>query len=164
VRGGLLSLVAALAAAGTWATARALLAMVPGHLVIASVTIGITNATFYHLLERPTRGGRAILARVEGFRRFLEAVDSDRLLRTGSDAATPHLFERHLPYAIALGIETRWASRFGALLTPPSFGVAPEAYRQDWYTTEGASGADPSAVVELGSELARALVPRAEPG
>src|SRR5947209_18591326 len=45
---------------------------------LIAAAIGI-NILFHHLLKAPTRAGRALMDRVEGFKVFLTAVDSDRL-------------------------------------------------------------------------------------
>ena len=54
--------------------------------------------------------------RVEGFKMFLTAVDSDRLQTIARPDKTPQLFERFLPYAFALGVEHAWAQQFSQVL------------------------------------------------
>jgi hypothetical protein len=131
------------------------LRMVPLHIVAAGLAIGVTNAVFYHLLERPAVGGSRLLARVEGFRHFLETVDSDRLARLGADADTT-TFDRYLPHAIALGVEHAWARRFTALLSPPGAVGAVRGSPSVWCVTPaGELPADDPA--GLANELTDAL-------
>jgi uncharacterized membrane protein YgcG len=77
--------------------------------------IGV-NVLFHHLLKAPTLAGRALMDRVEGFKMFLTAVESDRLQTIARPDKTPQLFERFLPYAFALGVEHAWAQQFSQVL------------------------------------------------
>jgi hypothetical protein len=123
--------------------------------VSAALAIGVTNAAFYHLLERPTVGGSRLLARVEGFRHFLETVDSDRLARLGAALDTT-TFDRYLPHAIALGVEHAWARRFDALLSPPGAVGAARGPTFAWCVTPaGETPAEDAA--GLAKELTEAL-------
>ncbi|HEX2211091.1 MAG TPA: DUF2207 domain-containing protein [Longimicrobium sp.] len=64
---------------------------------------------------RTPAGARAREASL-GFREFLERVESDRyrMMITG-----PEMFEKYLPYAMAFGVEKRWARGFDDLVTEP---------------------------------------------
>ena len=66
------------------------------------------NALFYELLKAPTRIGRTILDEIEGFKLYLSVAEKDRLNFIHPPEETPKLFERFLPYAIALGVENQW--------------------------------------------------------
>ena len=74
------------------------------------------NVLFHHLLKAPTHAGRVLLDRVEGFKMFLGAVDKDRLATLAATEQTPAVFEKYLPYAVALGVEQAWAARFADAL------------------------------------------------
>ncbi len=71
------------------------------------------------------RGVRA-LERVKGFEEFLMRAEKDRLERLND----PRLFEKYLPYAIALGVSDRWAKAFE--------GIAQEPPR--WYASGSGTG------------------------
>lgn len=49
---------------------------------------------------------------IEGFRTYFAATEGDRLDRMNPPEKTPALFETYLPYALALGVENRWSSKF----------------------------------------------------
>ena len=72
--------------------------------------------TAFMWIDAPTREGRAVLDRVAGFKQYLSITERERLDRMHSPEDTPELFERYLPYAIALGVENRWADRFAGVL------------------------------------------------
>ena len=67
-------------------------------------------------MAAPTREGRAVMDRIAGFERYLSVTEENRLEVLHPPEKTPELFERFLPYAIALGVENRWAERFSCVL------------------------------------------------
>jgi uncharacterized membrane protein len=99
--------------------------------VVFMFLAGLTNYAFYHLLKAPTRAGRTLLDAVEGFRIFLSATEKDRLNMLHPPERTPELFERYLPYALALGVEQRWAEQFSDVL---SAAERQGAYSPSWFS------------------------------
>jgi uncharacterized membrane protein len=67
-------------------------------------------------MSAPTAKGRQVLDRIAGFKHYLSVTERERLDRLTPPKDTPELFERYLPYAIALGVENRWAKRFAGVL------------------------------------------------
>jgi uncharacterized membrane protein YgcG len=67
-------------------------------------------------ISAPTREGRAMLDHIAGFKQYLSITEGERLDRLTPPKDTPELFEKYLPYAIALGVENRWADRFAGVL------------------------------------------------
>ncbi len=57
-----------------------------------------------------------MLDRIAGFKQYLSITERERLDRMTPPEDTPELFEKYLPYAIALGVENRWAERFAGVL------------------------------------------------
>ena len=91
---------------------------------------------FRHLLEAPTPLGREVLDQIEGYRLYLSVAERERLnLLTAEPEMTLESFEHHLPYAMALGVEEEWSSRFLAAARPA---VLTQAERQPgWYRSTG---------------------------
>jgi hypothetical protein len=84
-------------------------------------------------MAAPTREGRAVMDEIAGFEKYLSVTEEDRLERLHPPEKTPELFERMLPYAIALEVENRWAARFAGILAA----AAAEPGRQQgmgWYS------------------------------
>ncbi|MDD2866772.1 MAG: DUF2207 domain-containing protein, partial [Candidatus Omnitrophica bacterium] len=48
----------------------------------------------------------------EGFRMYLSVAEKDRLNILNPPEKTPQLFEKYLPYALALDVEVEWAEQF----------------------------------------------------
>ncbi len=118
-------------------------------LAILAAVIGV-NLMFHWLLKAPTAAGRQLLDKIEGFRLFLRAVDEDRLNRLNPPEKTPELFEKYLPYAVALDAEQAWAQQFSTVLNQS--GQANQPYHPSWY-----SGRDMLAVGAFASSLGSAF-------
>jgi hypothetical protein len=71
---------------------------------------------FLYLLKAPTPAGRKIMDEIEGFKQYLGVAEEERLDYLHPPEKTPELFERYLPYAVALDVENRWAARFAGIL------------------------------------------------
>lgn len=108
------------------ATSPAFLAVVVG--------LGLVNLFFYHLLKAPTRLGRDLLDRLDGFRMFLQTSEEDRFQLLHPPRRTPELFERYLPYALALGVENQWAEQFSDVLSRAGSGPE-QGYTPSWYVS-----------------------------
>jgi uncharacterized membrane protein YgcG len=67
-------------------------------------------------IDAPTIEGRKVLDRIAGFKQYLSITERERLDRMTAPQDTPEVFEKYLPYAIALGVENRWAARFAGVL------------------------------------------------
>jgi uncharacterized membrane protein YgcG len=84
--------------------------------VIFVLGAGLLHVVFLHLMKAPTFAGRRLMDQVEGFKTFLGAVDGDRLNRAAPPEQTPVVFEKFLPYALALDVEQHWAEKFSGIL------------------------------------------------
>jgi hypothetical protein len=90
--------------------------MQPASAILAGVATGAIVCLFgWFMPARTVRGTREV-EQVLGFREFLARVEADRLDRL---VRTPELFERFLPYAMALGVEDRWAKAFDDIAKQP---------------------------------------------
>jgi uncharacterized membrane protein YgcG len=111
--------------------------LVPAAIIAVVISL---NILFHHLLKAPTSAGRALMDRIEGFRTFLKAVDADRLqAMSPPPGKTPELFERFLPYALALGVEQAWANQFSEVLAQAAAapGGSGRGYSPSWYAGAG---------------------------
>ena len=111
---------------------------------------GLASLAFY-LLKAPTREGRRTMDGIEGLRQYLGVAEEDRLQFLHPPEKTPELFERFLPYAIALDVENAWAARFAAVLAA----AAAAGAASTWYSGPGNyySGDTVGFAERLGSDL-----------
>ncbi|MGJ8560114.1 MAG: DUF2207 domain-containing protein [Litorimonas sp.] len=75
------------------------------------------NLLFVFLLPAPTRYGAQISSEIDGFKLYLETAEEKRIntadpLSDRPPAMTVDLYERFLPYAMALGVEKPWTKQF----------------------------------------------------
>lgn len=82
---------------------------------LVALVIG-TNLLFYHLLKAPSRLGRRVMDHIEGFRHYLSVAEKDRMNFHNPPDVTPEIFERYLPFAIALDVESEWGEQFDLAL------------------------------------------------
>jgi uncharacterized membrane protein YgcG len=91
-------------------------------------------------LQAPSAEGRKVMDQIEGFRDYLGVAEEDRLNALNPPDKTPELFERFLPYAIALDVENAWAKRFAGVLA--AAGTAAAATTA-WYAGSDNWSSDP---------------------
>ncbi len=114
---------------------------------------------FQRLLPRPTREGRRVMDEIEGLRMFIETAERQRLNRRGEDGMPEMsipLYEKLLPWAVALDVEEPWTRAFRAWLATAAAagGAVAATYQPRWYEgdlmRDFSSGAD-----SLSSSLAQ---------
>jgi uncharacterized membrane protein YgcG len=96
-------------------------------------------AFYLEWMEAPTKEGRKALDHIEGFREYLSTADEGtRLEAFHPPEKTPALFERMLPYAIALDVENSWAEKFRNVLAAaaiaPAAAAATGVAISQWYS------------------------------
>jgi uncharacterized membrane protein YgcG len=109
----------------------------------------LLHGLFLLLLRAPTPAGRRVMDEIEGFRRYLDTAEQDRLERMRSPALTAEVFEAFLPYAYALGVENSWCKRFAREM--PEEGRRQSAWHPGWYHGNSRGVA---ALNHLGSDFA----------
>ena len=108
---------------------------------------------FFFLLPAPTQEGRRLLDQLEGYRNYLQLAEGDSLARAGAaPAMSIALYEQHLPYAMALGVEEQWTARFSEALASGLIDPAQRNYQPRWYRSR-----EPLSAKALGSSLAGGL-------
>jgi uncharacterized membrane protein len=90
---------------------------------IAGIASGAIICGFGWFMPARTIAGARTFAKVLGFEDFLSRVESDRIKRMEN---APELFEKYLPYAMALHVEKKWVQAFsGITMQPPQWYVGP---------------------------------------
>ena len=92
------------------------LGMQPLAGILAGILSGVIVVLFGWFMPARTIRGTRELEKVLGFQEFLSRVESDRLDRL---VKTPEMFEKFLPYAMALGVEDNWAKAFEGIYSEP---------------------------------------------
>ncbi len=87
--------------------------------VIASSLLVLLFAAFM-----PARNKKSVLTRekILGLKRYITVAEKDRINFHNAPEKNPGLFEKLLPYAMVMGVETAWAKQFdGIYITPPNW-------------------------------------------
>ena len=94
--------------------------------------------------------------KIEGFKQYLSVAEKDRLSLLNPPEKTPRLFERYLPYALALDVEQEWCEQFSHVLENASRDDG--GYRPGWYAgTTWRPGSMSGLASSLGTSLSGAI-------
>lgn len=102
---------------------------------LMALALAYIDIAAYNMLIVPSLKRKAVLIEIEGYRRYLRSVIASKTPVAAADA--PAIFERHLPYAAALDLETAWCQRFATVLSHAQQTLPlPHAddYYLPWYT------------------------------
>jgi uncharacterized membrane protein len=90
-----------------------------GSFIFAGIATGLVVSIIGWFMSARTVAGARALEKVLGFEEFLGRVEKDQIERLEK---TPELFEKFLPYAMALKVEKKWVQAFsGIALQPPQW-------------------------------------------
>jgi uncharacterized membrane protein YgcG len=92
------------------------LGMAPLPFLVGGVLSGLVVLLFGWFMPARTASGTRALEGVLGFEDFLAHVEADRFNRM---IKTPEMFEKFLPFAMALGVEKNWSKAFANIYTQP---------------------------------------------
>lgn len=85
-------------------------------LTLTGLAAGAIIFGFGWFLPARTSAGAQTFAKILGFRQFLIRVEKDHIERLEK---TPELFEKYLPYAMALAVENNWTQAFATITVAP---------------------------------------------
>jgi uncharacterized membrane protein YgcG len=125
-------------------------------LLIPALALPLVVSCFWWIAA-PTKEGRAVLDQIAGFKQYLSITERERLDRMTAPQDTPEVFEKYLPYAIALGVENRWANRFASVLAAAQArGQGQQGFY--WYSGNGNPWNNPTLFVNsVGASLASTI-------
>lgn len=94
----------------------------PTHWLVPPVLFGIASLiallVYALVIQQPTEDQVLLGAEINAFERYLGMSERKRKALPGAPEMTVEHYEELLPYAIALGIHTKWTGYFADLLTP----------------------------------------------
>lgn len=86
-------------------------------LLVVTLFLTILNVLQLQWMKAPTQDGGRLLTEIEGFRLFLKSVERLPMQRPEAPSDKAGLYEKYLPYALALELEQAWGDQFLALST-----------------------------------------------
>jgi uncharacterized membrane protein len=123
-------------------------------LILPALALPLMVSAFWWI-SAPTPDGRKVLDHIAGFKQYLSITEAERLDRMTAPKDTPELFEKYLPYAIALGVENHWANRFAGVLAA----AAAQGHQGFiWYSGSSSPWNNPTGFVDsVGSSLSSTI-------
>ena len=100
--------------------------------ILVIVGMAVTTIVFAAIMKRPTLRGRKLLDQIIGFQDYLEIAEKHEMELRNPPEKTPQLFEKFLPYALALGVDQRWSEKFAGVLRNAQMGDG-SSYQPAWY-------------------------------
>src|SRR2546430_16926271 len=98
--------------------------LTPVSFVLAGVLVAIILVGFGLVMPARTEAGTRALEAVLGFAEFLTRVEAEHLKRI--IVGHPEMFDKYLPFAMAFGVEKKWARAFEGIYTQaPTWYVGP---------------------------------------
>lgn len=90
-----------------------------GNIIIPILVIGIGSVVILSFAyKRRTRKGYEALNHLKGFKDYLATAEKERYAFHNAPEKSPTLFMQYLPYAIAFGVEDKWAEVFKDVTLP----------------------------------------------
>mgnify|MGYP000853870305 CR=1 FL=1 len=71
---------------------------------------------FMNIIKSYSNEGRIIADQILGFKMYMETTEKNILDNLNPPEENIQLFEKYLPYAIALGIENKWSEKFKSII------------------------------------------------
>lgn len=91
-----------------------------GGIILCVIVLKI----FSYLLRAYSPEGRKLVDKIEGFRMFLATTDEKRFDLMSPPKKSLELYEKYLPFAIALGCENEWGQKFEEIINTAAVGGA----------------------------------------
>ena len=138
--------------------ARGIMEVLPG---LAPAALASFTGLAFGWLQAPSLAGRKIMDGIDGLREYLGVAEEERLEYLNPPDKTPELFERFLPYAVALDVENTWAKRFAGVLAAAAAAGADAA---TWYSGDRNWSSDPVSFADhIGSDLSSTIASASTP-
>ena len=100
-------------------------------LIVVGVALAVMAGVFGSTLKSYTQQGRKLVDEVAGFKMYLSVTEKDRMNLLNPPERTPEMFEKFLPFALALDVEQRWSEQFASVFARMAAEGRP--YAPVWY-------------------------------
>jgi uncharacterized membrane protein len=95
-------------------------------IFVSLLASGIIIVIFSFYMPARTKKGALTREKILGLKEYLMIAEKDRLEFFNSPQAKPEVFEKFLPYAMALKVERQWAEKFADIYKePPTWFTGP---------------------------------------
>jgi uncharacterized membrane protein YgcG len=124
--------------------------------VVVGIVLVVMAVVFGSTLKSYTQEGRKVVDEVAGFKMYLSVTEKDRMNLLDPPDRTPEIFEKYLPFALALDVEQRWSEQFASVFAHMSAEGRP--YAPIWYYGAYWNPANPAAFASsIGTGFSNAI-------
>ncbi len=93
-----------------------------------------------HIMKAPTLKGRDVIDHLNGLKYYMEAVEEKILKTFDPPEMSRELYETYLPYAVALGVESKWGDKFSMSVAGAGLAVgAAIVTAPSWYSSSSSA-------------------------
>ena len=103
---------------------------------ICIIIILITHVVFKNIMSAYTKKGREIVDHLLGFKMYLAQAEQHIYNQLAPPEKTLDLFEKYLPYAVALNVQNEWAGKFDSIIAQ----AMASGYNPSYYNFSSHSG------------------------
>ena len=103
---------------------------------ICIIIILITHVVFKNIMSAYTKKGREIVDHLLGFKMYLAQAEQHIYNQLAPPEKTLDLFEKYLPYAVALNVQNEWAGKFDSIIAQ----AMASGYNPSYYSFSSYSG------------------------
>lgn len=97
----------------------------------------ILQSIFYRIMPAYNDAGKRLMPHIQGFVMYLKAAEEIVLNAMNPPEKTPSLYEKYLPFAVALGCESEWSEQFKDVLDTA---MSQGGQTSNWYKSSFSSG------------------------
>jgi len=124
--------------------------------VVVGIVLVVMAVVFGSTLKSYTQEGRKMVDEVAGFKMYLSVTEKDRMNLLDPPDRTPEVFEKYLPFALALDVEQRWSEQFAGVFAHMAAEGRP--YAPIWYYGAYWNPANPAAFASsIGTGFSNAI-------
>ena len=125
-------------------------------LLFGFILLILINVICRAFLQDYTNEGNKVKSEVKGFKLYLETAEVDRMKIIGTPPTkTPQLYEKYLPYAMALGVEKQWTQQFTPIFR--KLAAQGHEYHPTWFVEMLGSSRWETIPLDFGSQLSQSL-------
>ena len=99
-------------------------------VLLFTILLLILFLSYKYLIKKPTTARLQRKADIEGFLMYMKAAEEKQIQFENPPALTPQLFEKLLPFAMALGIDKIWGEKFKNIIQQA---MQDNTYHPNWY-------------------------------
>lgn len=135
----------------------------PYQILVMCLFLVVLNIFFIYLLKAPTPFGRQLMDQIEGFKLYLSTAEQHRLDVLHPPEMSSELFEKYLPFAMALGVENEWSECLAKHMRNSVGGADGGSYQPDWYSGDSVSFSRGSFFNSLSSNMSSSIAAASVP-